>query len=50
MRASKNTRARLPRVELEYSPEPDKIEDWVREAYQQTDQLMQAANLRGTTG
>jgi len=34
-------------IELEYSPEPDKIADWVREAYQATDQLMQAAGLRG---
>ena len=34
-------------IELEYSPEPDKIADWVREAYQATDTLMQAAGLRG---
>jgi D-psicose/D-tagatose/L-ribulose 3-epimerase len=34
-------------IELEYSPEPDRIEDWVREAYTQTDRLMQAAHLRG---
>jgi D-psicose/D-tagatose/L-ribulose 3-epimerase len=34
-------------IELEYSPEPDKIADWVREAYQATDRLMKAANLRG---
>ncbi|QDU94218.1 sugar phosphate isomerase/epimerase family protein [Lignipirellula cremea] len=34
-------------IELEYSPEPDKIVEWVREAYQATDQLMQAAGLRG---
>jgi sugar phosphate isomerase/epimerase len=34
-------------IELEYSPEPDKIADWVREAYQATDKLMQAAGLRG---
>jgi sugar phosphate isomerase/epimerase len=27
-------------IELEYSPEPDKIVDWVREAYRATDQLM----------
>jgi D-psicose/D-tagatose/L-ribulose 3-epimerase len=27
-------------IELEYSPEPDKIVDWVREAYQATDRLM----------
>src|SRR5690606_11652385 len=24
-------------IELEYSPEPDRIEEWVREAYQATD-------------
>ena len=35
------------RIELEYSPEPDKIMDWVREAYQATDQLLQKAGLRG---
>ena len=34
-------------IELEYSPEPDKIEEWVREAYHATDELMQAAGLRG---
>jgi sugar phosphate isomerase/epimerase len=34
-------------IELEYSPKPDKIADWVREAYQATDKLMQAAGLRG---
>jgi D-psicose/D-tagatose/L-ribulose 3-epimerase len=34
-------------IELEYSPEPDKIVDWVREAYQATDLLMQTAGLRG---
>src|SRR5208337_4766092 len=34
-------------LELEYSPEPDKIVDWVREAYQATDRLMRAAGLRG---
>lgn len=33
-------------VELEYSPDPDRIEDWVREAYQSTAQLMAAAGLR----
>jgi sugar phosphate isomerase/epimerase len=33
-------------IELEYSPEPDRIVDWVREAYQATDRLMQAAGLR----
>src|SRR5208282_1723543 len=34
-------------IELEYSPEPAKIADWVREAYQATDRLMRAAGLRG---
>jgi D-psicose/D-tagatose/L-ribulose 3-epimerase len=33
-------------IELEYSPEPDKIVEWVREAYQATNQLLQAAGLR----
>src|SRR4051812_40695778 len=34
-------------IELEYSPEPAKIVDWVREAYPETDKLMQQAGLRG---
>ena len=33
-------------IELEYSPEPDKIVDWVREAYQSTSALMREAGLR----
>lgn len=33
-------------IELEYSPEPDKIEEWVAEAYAETDKLMQAVGLR----
>ena len=33
-------------IELEYSPEPDRIGDWVREAYDATDRLMRAAGLR----
>jgi sugar phosphate isomerase/epimerase len=33
-------------IELEYSPEPDKIVDWVREAYQTTDKLLQEVDLR----
>ncbi|REK10878.1 MAG: sugar phosphate isomerase/epimerase [Planctomycetota bacterium] len=33
-------------IELEYSPEPEKIVEWVEEAYQQTDKLMQAIGLR----
>ena len=34
-------------IELEYSPEPDKIEEWVAEAYESTSRLMQEASLRG---
>jgi sugar phosphate isomerase/epimerase len=34
-------------IELEYSPQPEKIAEWVREAYEATDRLMKAANLRG---
>ena len=34
-------------IELEYSPEPDKIVEWVSEAYRETDKLMSAAGLRG---
>jgi len=34
-------------IELEYSPEPDKIVAWVEEAYRETDKLMQAQGLRG---
>lgn len=34
-------------IELEYSPEPDKILDWVAEAYRETDKLLQAVQLRG---
>src|SRR5262249_307927 len=33
-------------IELEYSPQPDKIADWVREAYTATDRLMREAGLR----
>ena len=33
-------------IELEYSPEPDKIVDWVREAYESTAKLMREAGLR----
>jgi sugar phosphate isomerase/epimerase len=33
-------------IELEYSPEPDKIADWVREAYSATDRLLREAGLR----
>jgi sugar phosphate isomerase/epimerase len=34
-------------IELEYSPEPGRIVDWVREAYEATDRLMREAGLRG---
>jgi sugar phosphate isomerase/epimerase len=33
-------------IELEYSPEPSQIVEWVREAYQSTAALMRAAGLR----
>ena len=33
-------------IELEYSPEPDRIFEWVAEAYQTTDRLMRAVGLR----
>jgi sugar phosphate isomerase/epimerase len=33
-------------IELEYSPEPDKIADWVREAYTATNSMMNDLNLR----
>ncbi|MCU0705516.1 MAG: sugar phosphate isomerase/epimerase [Fimbriiglobus sp.] len=32
-------------IELEYSPEPDKIADWVAEAYSATDALMKQAGI-----
>jgi D-psicose/D-tagatose/L-ribulose 3-epimerase len=34
-------------IELEYSPEPEKIVEWVREAYTATDRLMRQVGLRG---
>lgn len=34
-------------IELEYSPEPERIVEWVREAYTATDRLMRGAGLRG---
>src|SRR4029077_15558151 len=34
-------------IELEYSPQPDQIVEWVREAYTETDKLLQMAGLRG---
>lgn len=35
-------------IELEYSPQPDQIENWVREAYEATAKLMRTAGLRST--
>jgi len=35
-------------IELEYSPEPEKIVEWVKEAYQATSRLMAEAGLRPT--
>jgi sugar phosphate isomerase/epimerase len=34
-------------IELEYSPQPDQIVPWVREAYEATDRLMAQVGLRG---
>jgi sugar phosphate isomerase/epimerase len=34
-------------IELEYSPQPDEIEEWVAEAYRETVRLLAAAGLRG---
>ncbi len=34
-------------IELEYSPEPEKIEEWVAEAYRETAKLLADAGLRG---
>ena len=34
-------------IELEYSPEPAKIVEWVTEAYQATDRMMQELGIRG---
>ncbi|UBZ05594.1 sugar phosphate isomerase/epimerase [Salegentibacter mishustinae] len=33
-------------LELEYSPDPDKIVEWVQEAYDSTDKLMKQVDLR----
>ncbi|MFO0885587.1 MAG: sugar phosphate isomerase/epimerase [Pirellulales bacterium] len=33
-------------IELEYFPEPDKIEAWITEAYEATDKLMKEAGIR----
>ncbi len=37
-------------IELEYSPEPNMIEQWVLDAYQETDRLMRLAGLREGRG
>lgn len=34
-------------IELEYSPEPDKIVQWVEEAYRETDKIMRELKCRG---
>jgi sugar phosphate isomerase/epimerase len=34
-------------IELEYSPDPDRIEQWVAEAYEKTAALLRATGLRG---
>ncbi len=33
-------------IELEYSPEPDRIVEWVTEAYRETDRLLREAGIR----
>jgi sugar phosphate isomerase/epimerase len=37
---------RVMSVELEYSPDPDRIEQWVTEAFVKTAELMRSAGLR----
>ncbi len=37
---------RVISIELEYSPQPEKIIEWVEEAYRETDKLMRAVDLR----
>jgi sugar phosphate isomerase/epimerase len=34
-------------IELEYAPQPDRIVEWVREAYEKTDELLRQVGLRG---
>ena len=34
-------------LELEYSPDPEKIVEWVEEAYNETDRMMSELDLRG---
>lgn len=36
-------------IELEYSPDPDRIVEWVTEAYEKTDAMMQELGCRGVT-
>ena len=33
-------------IELEYSPDPEKIVEWVAEAYRETSRLMRETGLR----
>jgi D-psicose/D-tagatose/L-ribulose 3-epimerase len=35
---------------LEYSPDPDKIVEWVEEAYEKTNEIMQALDCRSPAG
>jgi sugar phosphate isomerase/epimerase len=35
-------------IELEYSPQPEKIVEWVTEAYRETNRLMQSLGIRGS--
>jgi sugar phosphate isomerase/epimerase len=34
-------------IELEFSPQPERIVEWVEEAYRETDRIMQALGCRG---
>lgn len=45
--AELDLRERTISIELEYSPQPERIVEWVEEAYRETDKLMRAAGLRG---
>ena len=44
---SLNLGERAISIELEYSPEPERIVEWVEEAYRETDKLMRGLALRG---
>jgi D-psicose/D-tagatose/L-ribulose 3-epimerase len=33
-------------IELEYSPDPDKIVEWVEEAYRETSKIMEELDVR----